>query len=163
MASRDILSLETEALELAQRFISLCQENEFDVLIYCTHRHVREQAVLYRQGRALSTIKKKAAELRNTYGRPDLADVLMDVGPQYGKRILTYAGPGQSMHNYGLALDGVPMDNGKAIWSASDPAWETYGRLGVEAGFEWAGNWRRFKEFPHLQVPGSKWRELIRR
>lgn len=104
-------------------------------------------------------------ELRQRWARSDLADLLIAVGPQTGRRV-TNAGSGQPMHNYGLAFDAVPLRGGKPVWQTLKKEdrvlWETYGRLGNELGLEWAGNWTRFREFPHMQEPGSQWRELIR-
>jgi peptidoglycan L-alanyl-D-glutamate endopeptidase CwlK len=164
MASRDINDLVPAVKEMAERLLVRCEEEDLDILIYCTLRTNEEQAKLYRQSRSLAQIKRKAEELRDKWGRPDLADLLMDVGPQYGAKV-TYAGPGQSMHNYGLAFDSVPMRNGKAVWGSRREAdrelWLKYGELGVEVGLEWAGNWSRFIEFPHMQQIDAAWRDLI--
>ena len=164
MASRKLGDLKSNVRKMARGLLQRSEAEGLDLLIYCTLRPAEEQAKLYRQGRPLTKIQQKADELRNRWGRPDLADLLLSVDPQQGK-IVTKAGPGQSMHNYGLAFDGVPMRNGKAVWGASRPEdqqlWQLYGRLGVEIGLEWAGNWTTFKEFPHMQEPGSRWQELI--
>ena len=166
MASRDFNDLKPHIYEKAVRLIQECREAKLEILIYCTLRPLDEQARLYRQGRTLKQIKAKAEELKIKWGRPDLGKLLMDVGPQQGK-LATYAGPGQSMHNYGLAIDGVPLRGGKPVWNASKPdelkLWQLYGRLGDKVGFEWAGKWTKFRELPHLQQPGAVWQELIRR
>jgi peptidoglycan L-alanyl-D-glutamate endopeptidase CwlK len=47
------------------------------------------------------------------------------------------------------------MKNGKPIWNAKDPVWQEIGKLGKAAGLEWAGDWVRFKEFPHFQYTGG--------
>lgn len=90
----------------------------------------------------------------------------MDVGPQAGRAIVTYAGPGQSMHNYRLAFDAVPMRDGKPVWGTRQPddlaLWKRYGTIGEAVGLEWAGSWTRLREFPHMQEPGARWKELIR-
>lgn len=165
MASRLLGDLKTAARENAQRMLDAAGELGFEILIYCTYRSDEEQARLYRQGRPLSVIQKKADDLNTAWERPDLAQVLMEVGPQYG-RVVTHAAPGQSLHEYGVAFDGVPMLGGKPVWNDQHPdeqeAWELYGRLGTEAGLTWAGNWQSFKEKPHMQVPGFDWRDLIR-
>lgn len=165
MSSRNIEDLQPQIQERVRRFEQRCTEEGLEILIYCTLRTSEDQAKLYWQGRNLDQVTKKADELRNEYQRPDLADLLLQVGVQPGKKV-TNAGPGQSMHNYGLAIDGVPMRNGKAVWGTNHPddlaMWELYGRLGQEVGFEWAGTWTTFREFPHLQEPGAGWKELIR-
>lgn len=165
MASRRLDDLMPEVRERAEDFLGLAADAGLDVLIYCTHRSLAEQARIYRQGRPAWRIREKAAELRDELGRPDLADILMGVGPQYERTIRTNAAPGQSLHNYRLAFDGVPLVNGKPVWGTTDPddaaLWQRYGELAARAGLEWAGNWRSFTEFPHCQLPGADWRELI--
>jgi len=165
MASRSLDDLEDRIRSSA---IILESEAEFiglDLLIYCTERDVYEQARLYRNGRSLTDIQNKADELADDYQRPDLAEILMEVGPQKGKRVLTSAGPGQSLHNYKLAFDAVPLRDGKAIWTANDDAdlalWTDYGNMGVDLGLKWAGNWTTFKELPHMQADGAHWRDFI--
>ncbi len=164
MASRDLNDLKPATKERALNFLALADEAGFDVLIYCTYRSLEEQARLFRKGRSLLQIQKKADELLTRWGRPDIASLLMEVGPQYGRKV-TNAAPGQSIHNYKCALDGCPVIGGKPVWDDETPEdaalWQEYGRLGIAAGFGWAGNWRHLKEKPHLQEPGIDWRDLI--
>lgn len=167
MASRRLTDLQPATRERALRLLEGAERATFSVLIYCTFRPLDEQARLFRQGRTLSEIRAKASELERAWGRPDLADLLIGVGPQYGKTVVTWAGPGQSLHNYGYALDGVPLRDGKPVWGARADddlsLWAAYGDLGLAAGLEWAGNWPGSKrEFPHMQEPGIDWRDLIR-
>lgn len=68
--------------------------------------------------------------------------------------IVTKAKAGESWHNYRLAFDVVPIVAGKAMWNDAT-LWNKIGRLGVVVGLEWAGNWTRFKEFPHFQWTGG--------
>lgn len=70
-----------------------------------------------------------------------------------GKKV-TNAKAGQSLHNYGLALDVVEIKNGKALWS--NPNWEKIGALGKEIGFAWGGDWKRFKDKPHFEMTFGK-------
>jgi peptidoglycan L-alanyl-D-glutamate endopeptidase CwlK len=73
--------------------------------------------------------------------------------------IVTDARPGFSAHNYGLAMDVVPIVAGKCVWNTSDPAWRTLGALGQAAGLDWAGApGFPFHELPHFQMPN--WRQL---
>lgn len=165
MASRDLNDLKGEVRAKAKTLLKRCEESGLDLLIYCTLRTIEEQAKLFRQGRSFEQIKKKAEELNTRWNRADLSELLFSVGSQYGRKV-TNAGPGQSMHNYGLAFDAVPLRSGKPVWQSTKPEdkalWKLYGRLGVEVGLEWAGNWTKFREFPHMQEPGTKWRGLIK-
>jgi len=147
-------------LDSAAEFVGL------DLLIYCTHRSFSEQAKLYRNGRSLAQIQHKADELCEQWGRADLASILMDVGPQMGKRILTYAAPGQSYHNYGLALDAVPLREGRPVWGDKEPddlaLWDLYGSLADDVNMDWGGSWVAGKiDRPHMQQKNISWQNLI--
>jgi peptidoglycan L-alanyl-D-glutamate endopeptidase CwlK len=66
-----------------------------------------------------------------------------------GKKV-TNAKGGQSLHNYQLALDFCPIVNGKAAWN-DIALFERCGVIAEMLGFEWAGRWKRFKEYAHIQ------------
>ena len=91
----------------------------------------------------------------STYRDNDSQDALYAQGRTAPGRIVTNARSGQSYHNYRCAVDVVPIRNGKAIWDVKDPVWQRIGALGKAAGLEWAGDWKRFKEFPHFQYTGG--------
>lgn len=68
------------------------------------------------------------------------------------------AKPGWSFHQWGLAADSAPLYHGKILWdvmipgtSKMHPLWTAYGELAIKHGLEWAGNWKSFKEFNHVQ------------
>jgi peptidoglycan L-alanyl-D-glutamate endopeptidase CwlK len=110
----------------AQKVLDACKARGVTLLVTCTRRSNKEQAELYARGRTTA-------------------------GPR-----VTNAKPGSSAHNYGLAMDVVPLRAGKAIWDAKAPEWQVYGEEVRRVGLEWAGDWTRFREFPHCQVPN--WR-----
>ena len=129
MASRKLSDLAPDVRILAQMFLDSADDEGIDVLVTCTYRSGIEQAALYAQGR---TAKGK---------------------------IVTNAKPGESLHNAMLngnpaarAFDVVPMVMGKPMWDAEHPHWQTLGRIGKDCGLEWAGDWKRFKEYPHFQL-----------
>lgn len=165
MASRKLSSLTGEVRDKASQLVESVADRNVSLLVYCTYRDNEEQARLFRQGRTLAQITAKAHELRHEWQRPDLADLLMSVGPQYGRYVVTNAGPGQSLHNYHLALDAVPLRDGKPVWNREDPEdvmlWTIYGEAAESLGLDWAGHWTHFQEFPHVQQRGADWRELI--
>ena len=128
MASRQLDDLSPATCERAKNFIARCQAAGLNVLVTCTLRTAADQAALYAQGRT----------------KP---------GP-----VVTWAGPGQSLHETGRAFDVVPLRNGKPVWGtkgADLALWQQVGALGKAAGLEWAGNWpARIREFPHFQFKG---------
>lgn len=166
MASREISELTRGMAEKARLFLDASEAAGLVVLILCTFRPTDEQARLFRQGRTLRQIEAKADELRNDWDRPDLADLLMSVGPQSGRRIVTNAGPGQSSHNYRGAFDMVVCRDGKPVWEDDLPEdkelWEVTGSIAESCGLEWAGRWGRFRELGHMEDPGLRWQTRIR-
>jgi len=123
--SRKLEDLIPQAKERVERFIALCHEQGIDLLVTSTFRDNESQGELYEQGRT----------------RPG--------------KIVTNAKAGESWHNYRCAVDVVPLVNGKPNWDGSDPIWQTIGELGEQAGLEWAGRWRSFKELAHFQYTGG--------
>ena len=131
MSSRRLEDLHPDLHAIADAFLARCKAAGLDILITCTYRSGAEQDALYAQG-------------RTTPGK-----------------IVTRAKAGQSAHNAtdaagkpaARAFDIVPLRNGKAIWTASDPAWATAGAIGMELGLVWYGApGSKFKESPHFQL-----------
>lgn len=124
IASRKLEDLHPRVAEMARAHIAACAKAGIDLLVYCTLRDNEAQSALYAQGRT-----KPGA-------------------------IVTNARAGQSLHNYGLAYDCVPLVNGKADWNSK--RWPEIGRLGEEVGLEWAGRWSgKLKETAHFQFDGG--------
>lgn len=84
-------------------------------------------------------------------------DALYAQGRTAPGSIVTNARGGQSLHNYGLAIDVVPLDaNGRANWNASESTWQQIGAAGKRQGLEWGGDWTSFVDRPHFQMTGGK-------
>ena len=68
--------------------------------------------------------------------------------------IVTDAEGGDSYHNWGLAFDCAPMENGVVDWNDTDKFIQM-GNLGQQVGLEWGGNWTTFNisivDMPHFQ------------
>ncbi|MCP5059543.1 MAG: M15 family metallopeptidase [bacterium] len=84
---------------------------------------------------------------------------ILTVGPQKGATIRTNAMPGRSSHQYGVAVDAIVLDDGKALWDEPDVIQEM-GEHGEAAGLEWAGRWTTFRERVHFQLP--EWQARMR-
>ena len=129
MSSRSLNDLRPQVRPLVDTFLASCSVANFDVIVTCTLRSNDEQTALYAQGRTSSG------------------------------HIVTNARAGQSAHNYGLAIDIVPVVNGKPDWNGSDPIWDQIGELGVAAGLTWLGSpHSSFPEKPHFEL--SNWKEV---
>ena len=123
--SRSLDDLISPAKERVERFLSLCKDEGIDLLVTSTYRDNESQQALYEQG-------------RTTAGK-----------------VVTNAKAGDSWHNWRCAVDVVPMVNGKPNWDGLHPVWDQIGQLGEQAGLEWAGRWRTFKELAHFQYTGG--------
>ena len=126
MSSRSLADLADPFRQMAVAWLDDCRAAGLDILVYCTLRDFKEQDALYEQG-------------RTTPGS-----------------IVTYARGGQSAHNFGLALDFVPLINGKPQWKAGNPLYVNAITLASARAMESASKWVKFKEWPHLQLPGWK-------
>lgn len=164
MASRRINDLEVGLRSRVGAVVSELRRNGVDLLVYCTYRSPEEQARLYRKTRTFMEIEFKAQKFSER-GFSFLADILMGVGPQRGilGRHVTFAGPGESWHQYRLAFDAAPIIDGKFLWNAYiedakrvmenlRPEWSKYGKAAKKYKFYWAGYWTNFQEFPHCQA-----------
>ncbi|MGE7880170.1 peptidoglycan-binding protein [Peribacillus muralis] len=100
-------------------------------------RSMEEQAALYGQGRLFYSYRGK-----------NYADL--------SKPQVTKAKPGQSFHNFGVAIDFfIVSDDGKnAIWTINTK-WARVASIGKELGFKWGGDWTGFKDYPHLEMTGG--------
>lgn len=129
MSSRSLDDLDPRVRPAVDAALASWAAQSIDILVTCTLRSNAEQAALFAQGRTAP-----------------------------GK-IVTKALPGQSAHNYGLAIDVVPIVNGKPDWDGTHPVWQQIGQLGIAAGLDWAGAPDfSFHELAHFQMVG--WREV---
>jgi len=151
MASRNIKDLAPDVQIAANLIVGGCANEDVDIMIYCTLRPLEEQARLYRQSRSRVEIKHKIEKFRNR-GLDFLADILQHIGPCHGPHV-TNAAPGESWHGYAEAFDAVPMIGGKPVWKYEDAPfeWNMYGSMAKEAGLNWSGDWKSFKEIAHAQ------------
>ncbi len=123
--SRDLKELLPPVKKRVEAFLAAAKAAGIDLLVTSTYRDNASQTALYAQGRTAP-----------------------------GK-IVTNAKAGQSWHNYRCAVDVVPIVNGKPCWDVKNFVWQQVGALGKQAGLEWAGDWKRFKEYPHFQYTGG--------
>lgn len=132
VSNRRIETLHYRVKESAYTLVNLARGEDILLRVTSARRTFAEQANLYARGRTVP-----------------------------GK-IVTNAKPGQSYHNYGLALDVVEMRDGKTpIWV--NPNWARIGEIGKALGFEWGGDWNH-PDKPHFEMAfGQPWRELQKR
>jgi len=90
----------------------------------------------------------------STYRDAEAQDALYAKGRTLmGKRVTNVKG-GDSFHNHRVAVDVVPIVDGKAVWD-DHVAWTRIGAIGTQCGLEWGGYWRTFPDKPHFQDPNG--------
>lgn len=94
------------------------------------------------------------AKGRTTPGVPCIHnDVTRPIGscPQHPLGLpVTKAKAGQSMHNFGLAVDGAPLINGVIDWNGKDEKWAEILAKAPSCGLAEGAQWRTFPDEPHL-------------
>jgi len=119
---------------------------------FYTLRNVYEQAKLWRQSRCWEEIEKKIDFLLSQEAY-FIVDVLQSVGPTHG-RWATNALPGESIHQYGYAVDCYSLEPGmdskyRINWDHDNPykIYAYHARdLGLNAGYFW-----NHKDSVHVQ------------
>lgn len=105
-------------------------------------RKTAEQAALYAQGRQpIDSVNV----MRKAVGWAPLE-------PSENSRTVTNAKPGESWHEYGLAVDVVPLESsGLPDWNETHEVWQELiskaETLGLRSGISW-------HDQPHLQITG---------
>lgn len=95
---------------------------------------------------------------------------LYDQGRTKPGKVVTNAKPGQSLHNYGLAIDiAFIIDhktaswNTKADWNANKTAdWMEVVAIFKRHGWVWGGDFKSILDMPHFEKTfGYTWRQLL--
>ena len=132
MASRSIFDLDPVVQIKAEAFLTACDREHLDILIYCTYRSGAEQDELYAQGRT----------------KPG--------------KIVTNARAGESYHNWRCAFDFVPLVAGKPAWNDKAlylKAGVIAESVGLEWSGRWQG---KLRETAHCQyTAGLTWKDFV--
>lgn len=122
--------LELADSKLGQRFVVARAKFEVDhpeyhVIVTCTYRSPEEQAALYAQGRT-----KPGPIVTQIDGVTKLSN-----------------------HNHypSRAIDFAVIKNGKVTWD--EAPYKLAGPYFVAEGLIWGGNWKSFKDYPHVELP----------
>lgn len=87
-------------------------------------------------------------------------DSLYEQGRTADGAVVTHAKGGESYHNYGLAIDfALKTPSGDVVWDRdydrngnSKSDWTEVVQMAKKLGFEWGGDWAKFKDYPHLEM-----------
>jgi peptidoglycan L-alanyl-D-glutamate endopeptidase CwlK len=101
------------------------------------------------------------AKIRITQGLRtfDEQTQLYTIGRTKAGKKVTNAKAGQSIHNYGLAVDMCLIIDGKtASWDTAKDwdddkiaDWYECVKIFAKHGWQWGGNWKTFKDLPHFE------------
>jgi hypothetical protein len=83
------------------------------------------------------------------YRSPERQTELYNQGRTTVGNKVTNAKAGESLHNYGVAVDFVFRKEG---YNATQEQWELLGQIGKRHGFEWGGDWNGFVDRPHFEM-----------
>ena len=119
-----------------QQLLKVANGQGLSVDVFSDFRSMDEQQRLYNLGR---TVKN-----------PDGATDKLPMG-----NIVTEAKPGQSWHNWGLAVDIVFKINRNWDWGIRNN-WDRLGQLGENLGLVWGGHFPpRLIDKPHFELTGG--------
>jgi peptidoglycan L-alanyl-D-glutamate endopeptidase CwlK len=121
------------------------------------HPKVRQKAIEFiNQVERRLKIQLRVTSALRTW---DEQNELFAQGRTKSGKIVTNVRGGFSNHNFGLAIDVVPIVNGKADYETNK--WDEIAKIGKEIGFDWGGDWKSFKDRPHFEMTfGKTTREL---
>lgn len=132
-------------LPLAAEWLRRCAAKLCPVLVVETRRSLSVAEAYYARGR------EPISRVNDLYRAAGLPAITIEEN----QGIVTKARPGESLHCWGLALDAVPIVDGKPDWKydPEHPA-DLFDEIAHEAtnlGLVWGGNWRTFKDRPHIE------------
>ena len=131
--SRSLDDLHPHVRAMAEQLLANAAATGIPLTVTSTLRSMASQAALYAQGRTAPG------------------------------RIVTNGRPGFSYHNFGLALNVVPVELlALPNWgdtpdhqAHTDALWARVGTIGKRLGFRWGGKFSRLRDRPHFEWSGG--------
>jgi peptidoglycan L-alanyl-D-glutamate endopeptidase CwlK len=121
----------------------------YKMVITQAYRSIDEQNNLYAKGRTQAQLDKVG---------------LSKVKAQPNEKVVTQAKGGKSLHNFGLAVDFALVDSTgkKFVWDTKSDFdkdgkadWMEVVQEAKKLGFEYGGDWEKFKDMSHFQMTGG--------
>ena len=140
-------NLENTDLNKAGYDVSPVWDAKSETIISELHPSIRNKARAFINEAEKQSMKLKVTSGGRTY---EEQNKLYAQGRTTKGNIVTNAKAGYSWHNFFLAFDVVPVENGKINWNSKN--WKKIGALGKTFGLEWGGDWKTFKDLPHFQT-----------
>jgi peptidoglycan L-alanyl-D-glutamate endopeptidase CwlK len=107
---------------------------ELQIRVTCSYRTYQDQMAIYAQGRRKG---------------PSGAWYIEEP-----KKIVTHARPGESFHNFGLAIDSCFMGDDPYLekHEFGKDMWRAFGKTGKNIDLTWGGDFKSFPDQPHLEM-----------
>ncbi|MDP7038545.1 MAG: M15 family metallopeptidase [Myxococcota bacterium] len=132
VTNKRIAKLDPRIKKRVVNFINEAHRQGIKLRVVQGFRSFDEQNKLYAKGRTRAELDAKG--LHHISAKPN------------ENRVTNVTG-GKSSHNWGLAVDVVPMVNGKPVWNGD---WKKISTIGKNAGLKWGGDWTSFVDRPHF-------------
>lgn len=142
-------------------------------LLHPARRHEVEQILTFAEAKFPQNMAIRIVQGLRTFSEQD---ALYAQGRTKPGPIVTKAKGGQSLHNYGIAIDFAILHDKDNNGSYEELSWDTvtdFDKDGLvdwqevvtsfeQAGWEWGGKWRTFRDLPHCQKTGGyTWQKLL--
>lgn len=126
---------------VADKINLLCRDQDCSPKIQSGYRSTKEQLKFFKIGR-----KQRGGKWVRTGDVP----------------VITHAAPGQSPHEYRLAVHIVLLDDKNEHWlDDDDPRWHSIvGKTVREAGLVWGGDFKNIFDAAHIEDPD--WRDVAK-
>lgn len=139
-------------------------------IINALHPKIRKPAALALADACNALTGRAQAILTSGYRSFSAQQIIYDQGRTTKGEIVTNAKPGQGFHNYGVAIDGALLIDGRTVsWDFGKDFdgdhvadWLEVAAIFKGHGFSWGGDWKSFKDYPHFEMTfGHTWQDLF--
>ncbi len=131
---------------LFQRVLSELVSLGYNPVVVEVYRPPTRQRALYAQGRTDKQLLAKG------YTQSEIQQY-RQAGYTADKPIVSYTL--HSMHSKGRAMDIAWLVNGRITYDVPNSWWELYGAIARKHGLVWGGDWKTFKDRPHIEYRGE--------
>ncbi len=131
---------------LFQRVLSELVSLAYTPVVVEVYRPPTRQRALYAQGRTDKQLLAKG------YTQSEIQQY-RKAGYTADKPIVSYTL--HSMHTKGRAMDIAWLVNGRITYDVPNSWWELYGAIARKHGLVWGGDWKTFKDRPHIEYRGE--------
>ena len=131
---------------LFQRVLEELVSLGYTPVVVEVYRSPTRQRALYAQGRTDKQLLAKG------YTQSEIAQY-RKAGHTADKRIVSYTL--DSMHSKGRAMDIAWLVDGRITYDVPNSWWNVYGAIARKHGLHWGGDWKSFKDKPHIEYRGE--------